>query len=63
MLVGIRRLPHEPDVVLDVRLGDAADQEVGDLRRLGRLDPLPRPLRGDDADLALVEDVRRRPSP
>ena len=63
MLGGIRRLPHEPDVLLDVGLGDAADQEVGDLRGVGGLDPLARPVGGGDTDLALVEDVRRRSSP
>ena len=57
----VGRLPHEPDVLFDVGLGDAADQEVRDLRRLGRLDPLAGALRGGDADLALVEDVVAHP--
>ena len=42
----VGRLPDQPDVPLDVGLGDAADQEVGDLRRVGGLDPLARPRRG-----------------
>ena len=39
----IGRLPHQSDVLVDVGLGDPADQEVGDRRRLRRLAPTPAP--------------------
>jgi hypothetical protein len=57
----VGRLPHEPDVLFDVGLRDAPDEEVGDLRGVGLLEPLGRALGARDADLTLVEDVLAHP--
>ena len=56
-------LPHQPRVPSHVGLGDPADQELGHHRRIRGPDPLGGPLRGGDADLALVQDVPAHPVP
>ena len=59
----VGRLPHQAHIPLDVGLGDPADQELRHQRRIGSPGPLPGPLRGRDADLALVQDVTAHPVP